>query len=104
MLALAQIGLLIIVVALVQWPLGNALAAAATGTKHTRIERAVYRLVGVNPESRQSWKSYAIALMAFSAAGIAVLMALLMLNRHLPFSQGTPGMPWAGALNTAVTS
>ncbi|NYI42713.1 potassium-transporting ATPase subunit KdpA [Demequina lutea] len=103
MLALGQIGLLVIVLALVQWPLGNALAAAATGTRHTRVERAVYRVVGVNPESRQSWKSYAIALMAFSVAGVAVLMSLLMLNRHLPLSQGTPGMAWAGALNTAVS-
>lgn len=103
MLALGQIGLLIIVLALVQWPLGNALAAAATGTRHNRVERVVYRLVGVNPESRQSWKSYAIALMAFSVAGVALLMLLLMLNGHLPFSQGTSNMGWAGALNTAVS-
>ena len=103
MLALGQIGLLVIVLALVQWPLGNALATAATGTRHTRVERAVYRVVGVNPESRQSWKSYAIALMAFSVAGVALLMAMLMLNGKLPFSQGTPNMGWAGALNTSVS-
>lgn len=103
MLALGQIGLLVIVLALVQWPLGNALAAAATGTRHTRVERTVYRLVGVNPESRQSWKSYAIALMAFSLAGVALLMVLLMLNGRLPFAQGTPNMNWAGALNTSVS-
>lgn len=103
MLALGQIGLLITVLALAQWPLGNALAAAAIGTKHTRIERVVYRVVGVNPDSRQTWKSYAVALMAFSLAGVALLMALLMLNGRLPFSQGTPNVGWAGALNTAVS-
>ena len=103
MIALGQIGLLIIVLALAQWPLGNALAAAATGTRHTRVERAVYRVVGVNPESRQSWKSYAIAVMSFSVAGVALLMAMLMLNGRLPLAQGTSNVGWAGALNTAVS-
>jgi len=102
-IVIGQIGLLIIVLALVQWPLGNALAAAATGSSHTRVERAVYRVVGVNPEAKQSWKSYTIALLAFSATGVALLMAILMFNSYLPFSQGTPGMPWHGALNTAVS-
>ena len=103
MVFLGQMGLLIIVLALVQWPLGNALAAAATGARHTRVERAVYRVVGVNPESQQSWKSYTTALMAFSLAGLVLLMAILMLNGRLPFSQGTPGMPWHGAFNTAAS-
>ena len=44
-----------------------------------------------------------IALLAFSAVGVALRMAILMFNNHLPFSQGTPGMPWYGAFNTAAS-
>lgn len=103
MAAIAQVGMLILLLALAQWPLGNALATAATGTHHSRAEQLVYRIVGVRPDASQSSRSYAVAVVSFSGVGIAVLFALLMANHALPWREGTSGMPWHGALNTAIS-
>ncbi|MCA2959529.1 MAG: potassium-transporting ATPase subunit KdpA [Silvanigrellales bacterium] len=52
----------------------------------------------------QDWKAYAGALMAFNCLGIVVLLAILMLQSHLPFNpQGLPGLPFDLALNTAIS-
>ena len=32
------------------------------------VERGIYRLTGVDPDSEQRWQSYAISLLAFSFA------------------------------------
>lgn len=99
------IGVLVLVglLALLQWPLGTLLARAATSTHHLRVERAVYRVVGVAPDARQRPRSYAGSVVAFSTLGIVLLTTILLLNPLLPFSHDTAGMPPAGALSTAIS-
>lgn len=95
----ALIGLL----ALAYVPLGDYLAAVLTPTRHNRAERLTYRLLGVNPDSRQSTASYVLATIGFSVAGLVVLFLILVGQPALPFSRGLPGMQWDMAFNTAAS-
>jgi K+-transporting ATPase ATPase A chain len=68
------------------------------------VERLTYRLAGCDPAVPMTWRRYAGAVLAFNAAGIAVLLALLMFQSRLPFNpQGFPDVPFALALNTTIS-
>ncbi|MCU9950181.1 potassium-transporting ATPase subunit KdpA [Pseudomonas sp. PDM13] len=68
------------------------------------VERLCYRLSGVDEHSEQDWKTYAVALLLFNAAGLALLFAILMLQGVLPLNpQKLPGLEWTLAFNTAVS-
>jgi K+-transporting ATPase ATPase A chain len=47
------------------------------------VERVVYRVCGINPESEQRWSVYALSLLAFSAVSVLILYAQLRLQGHL---------------------
>jgi K+-transporting ATPase ATPase A chain len=68
------------------------------------LERVVYRITGVDPETEQHWTSYVWSLLAFTAASLAILYAVLRLQRSLPFNPtGMPGVDPALAFNVAVS-
>jgi K+-transporting ATPase ATPase A chain len=73
-------------------PLGDYMARAFTARRHWRVERVIYRLGGMDPDTDQPWPHYIRSLLALSAAGIVVLYLLLRLQGHLPYSLGHPGM------------
>ena len=98
-----QLAAPVLVLALLYVPLGDYMARVYTGSSHLRVERALYRLSGVDPRAEQSPKAYALSVVAFSLVGVVVLMAILMGQAHLPMSRGRDGMGWAMALNTAVS-
>ncbi|WP_166389752.1 potassium-transporting ATPase subunit KdpA [Nocardioides ochotonae] len=98
-----QLASLVVLLALVYVPLGDYMARVYTGTSHLRVERALYRLSGVDPGAEQSPKAYALSVIAFSLVSVAVLMAILMGQAHLPMSRELDGMGWAMAFNTAVS-
>jgi K+-transporting ATPase ATPase A chain len=83
--------------------LGDYLYRVVTGTTDSRAERGIYRLVGVNPRSEQSWPVYARSILAFSAVSILFLYAFMRLQAFLPLSLGFPGVMTHGAWNTAVS-
>lgn len=100
---LLTIAALVAVLALVYVPLGDYLTAVLTPTRHTRAERGLYRVLGVNPDGQQNARSYALAVLAFSFVSILVLVAILMGQAHLPYSRGLAGMGPSMAINTAVS-
>ena len=53
------IATLVIALALVYVPFGNYMHHVVTGRKHSRVERVIYKLIGVNPEGGQPWGVYA---------------------------------------------
>ncbi|HSK33386.1 MAG TPA: potassium-transporting ATPase subunit KdpA, partial [Propionicimonas sp.] len=67
-----------------------------------RAERAVFRLVGVNPDVEQRWTVYAVSVLAFSLVSIVALWALIMFQGLLPWSQGR-SMNVDTAVNTATS-
>ena len=98
-----------IIVALTK-PLGGYLARIFTGERTFLspmlgwLERGIYRLSGVNPNEEQNWLTYAMAMLAFSAAGFIVLYAIQRLQGVLPFNPqhlaaASPDL----AFNTAIS-
>ena len=98
---LSVLTVLLILVA-IHVPLGSWIHSIFTSPRHTRAERAVYRLVGVNPEVEQRWTVYAASVVAFSVVSTVALWLLIMLQGFLPMSQGR-SMNIDTAFNTAVS-
>lgn len=95
--------LLVAALAAAYVPLGDYMARVFTTEKHTRLERGIYRVCGVNPDAEQSPRAYALSVLSFSGVGIALLIGILMLQSHLPYSRGLPGMDAPMAVNTAIS-
>ena len=84
-------------------PLGNYMAHIFTTDRHWRVERWLYRLVGVNPDNDQRWSSYARSMLAFSAMSVLLLYGIQRLQGYLLLSEGMKGVPPALAWNTAAS-
>ncbi|HSC82031.1 MAG TPA: potassium-transporting ATPase subunit KdpA [Pseudomonas sp.] len=68
------------------------------------VERLCYRLSGVDSQAEQSWKTYSLALLAFTLVSLLALFAILVLQGALPLNpQHLPGLEWTLAFNTAVS-
>jgi K+-transporting ATPase ATPase A chain len=68
------------------------------------VERLVYRATGIDPENGQSWRSYAIGVLAFGLVSTLFLFGLLRLQGVLPFNPThAPGMSPGLSFNTAVS-
>jgi K+-transporting ATPase ATPase A chain len=97
------VGTLAIALAVSYRPLGDYMARVYDDTNHLRAERVVYRVIGVDPDSEQSWGTYARSMLAFSFMSVLVLYVILRIQNHLPFSQGFPAVPGPLAWNTAAS-
>ena len=84
--------------------LGRYMARVFGAPAAGRLEKIVYRLGGVNPNEEMSWKRYFGAVLLFNVVGILSLMAIQMTQGWLPLNpQHFPNVPWALALNTAIS-
>ncbi len=100
---LLQIGALIAALALCYRPLGGYMARVFTSERDLRVERVIYRVVGVNPRADQRWSMYATSLIAFSFVSVVGLFALQRFQSGLPWSLGFPGVEPGSAFNTAAS-
>ncbi|WP_248962611.1 potassium-transporting ATPase subunit KdpA [Sphaerisporangium perillae] len=94
---------LIIALALSHRPLGDYMYRVYTGTRHSLVERGVYRLIGVHPGAEQRWAVYARSLLAFSVVSVLALYGLQRLQDRLFLGLGLPPVPDHVAWNTAVS-
>ncbi|HNM97177.1 MAG TPA: potassium-transporting ATPase subunit KdpA [Marmoricola sp.] len=98
-LALSAVGAIVIAIG---YPLSTWLYRVFTDTRHWRIERGIYRVVGVDPDSEQRWSVYAISVVAFGVASVVVLWLLILGQQWLPWSWDR-SQTVTGALNTSVS-
>jgi K+-transporting ATPase ATPase A chain len=98
-----QIATVLLVLALLYRPLGDWIARVFTSEKDWRVERGMYRLVGVDPQSQQTWQAYTRGVLAFSLMGVLFVYALQRLQAVLPYSLGLPAVPEGLAFNTAAS-
>jgi potassium-transporting ATPase potassium-binding subunit len=96
-------GTLAIALALSYRPLGDYMARVYDSTHHMRAELVIYRAIGVNPDSEQTWATYCRSMLAFSFMSVIVLYVILRIQNHLPFSNGFPAVPGPLAWNTAAS-
>ncbi|MDT7730184.1 MAG: potassium-transporting ATPase potassium-binding subunit [Mycobacterium sp.] len=99
------LALLIVALAAVHVPLGDYMYRVYSSDKHSRVERVIYRLIGADPKSEQSWGAYARSLLAFSAISILFLFIFQLVQGKLPLHLNDPATPMTPALawNTAVS-
>ena len=100
---LLQVGLLLLALAACYRPLGAYMARVYESDHDSRVERVIYRVMGVDPKADQRWPVYARSLLAFSAVSVLGLYALQRFQSHLPLSLGFPGVAPAQAFNTAAS-
>ncbi len=97
-------------VLVVGYPLGLYMARVFAGERTwltpvlAPVERAVYRLAGVDPSAEMRWTSYASSLLLFNFACFTILYLLLRLQGVLPLNPtAATGMSPDMAFNTAVS-
>jgi K+-transporting ATPase ATPase A chain len=108
--AYLQMGLYFGVLMLLAKPLGVYMARVyegqASGLNRVLgpVERFFYRICGIDPDEEMSWKTYAGAVLLFSASGFLFLYLLQRLQGVLPLNpQKFAGVPPDLAFNTAVS-
>ena len=98
-----QAAVLIVALVLLYRPLGDYIAHVFTSPRDARVERGVYRVIGVDPASEQTWRAYARSVLAFSVVGLLLVYGLQRLQAFLPESLGLPAVPEGLAFNTAAS-
>lgn len=97
-----------LIVLAVTVPMGNYLFRVFSGEIRflARVERGIYRLLGIQPDEDQNWKSYAGSLLAFTLVSLLISYGLLRLQGVLPLNPqgyGAAQMPANLAFNTATS-
>ncbi|MCW2760881.1 MAG: kdpA [Marmoricola sp.] len=100
---LLQVGTLVVALAVCYRPLGDYIFRTLTAEKDLRVERVIYRLVGVDSRADQRWTVYAASVVAFSFVSFLLLYAIQRLQPDLPLSLGFPAVDPALAFNTAAS-
>jgi potassium-transporting ATPase potassium-binding subunit len=68
------------------------------------IERALYRLAGIDPRNEQNWVDYTVALLVFNGVGLILLFVLQEQQAMMPFNPlHLPAVAPDLAFNTAVS-
>jgi potassium-transporting ATPase potassium-binding subunit len=68
------------------------------------FEKLTYKLSGIDPAEEMTWQRYFIAVLLFNVVGLVSVWVLQMVQAWLPLNpQHFPNVPWALALNTAVS-
>ena len=99
----AQAVAVIVVLVLLYRPLGDYMAHVFSTPKDLRVERGIYRLIGVDSSSEQTWRAYLRGVLAFSVVGLLLVYGLQRLQAFLPESLGLPAVPEGLAFNTAAS-
>ncbi|WP_042379821.1 potassium-transporting ATPase subunit KdpA [Streptacidiphilus melanogenes] len=94
---------LVAALALSYRPLGDYMAHLLTTRKHWKVERGIYKLIGVNGDAEQTWASYLRSVLAFSFVSVLFLYAFQRLQNDLWLSLGFPAVTPATAWNTAAS-
>lgn len=98
-----QVTAVVVVLVLLYRPLGDYIAHVFTSARDLRVERGVYRLIGVDSSSEQTWRAYARSVLAFSVVGVLLVYGLQRLQAFLPQSLGLPAVPEGLSFNTAAS-
>ena len=106
----AEIALTLGLAVAIAWPLGVYMSRVWNGERTWLdpvlgpVETLFYAAGGIDPKKSQTWHAYALALLAFNAAGFVMVYAVLRLQGGLPLNpQGFAGLSPHLAFNTAAS-
>ncbi len=105
-----QIGLFLIVLFVVAWPLGRYLANIFDEQLTRRFiwldkfEHGLCRFIGTNPSEDMPWQRYATAIVLFNVIGVVVVYGLQRFQSELPLNpQSFGAVSSDSAFNTAIS-
>ncbi|TWB22035.1 K+-transporting ATPase ATPase A chain [Nitrospirillum amazonense] len=105
-----QIALFAAIILVLTRPLGGFMTRVFSGENTLLgrvfgpIERAIYRVCGVDATAEQHWLTYAVAMMLFNLVGALLLYALMRFQALLPFNpQGQAAVAPDLSFNTAIS-
>ncbi|MET9918802.1 potassium-transporting ATPase subunit KdpA [Streptomyces sp. NPDC006435] len=98
-----QVLALVVALGLAYRPLGDHMARVYSSEKHLRVEKWIYRVVGVDPNTRMRWPAYLRGVLAFSVVSVLFLYLLQRLQGSLPGSLGFVSIDPDQAFNTAAS-
>ena len=108
--AIIQVGIFTVLVTVLSVPLGLYMARVFAGERTFMdpvlkpLERAIYRLSGIDAAAEMTWAEYAIAMLLFSVVGMILLYAIERLQAMLPFNpQAFGALAPDLAFNTAAS-
>ncbi len=108
--AFLQVGLFAVLVTVLSVPIGLYMARVLSN-EHTfldpvlrPVERAIYRVCGVDSGAEMTWAEYAVAMLMFSLVGMLLLYAMERLQQFLPLNPQGFGPPTPDlSFNTAAS-
>ena len=100
-----QVALLVVALAACYVPLGNYMAHIFTTDKDWKVERGVYKVIGIDSKADQRWSAYLRSMLAFSVVSVLFLYGLQRLQHYLLEFVGPhmANVPPALAFNTAAS-
>ncbi|MEI8019632.1 MAG: potassium-transporting ATPase subunit KdpA [Schlesneria sp.] len=105
-----EIGLYLVVLLALVKPLGWYMARVYSGQPCVMdriigpLERLIYRLCGIRPETEMNWPTYAIAMLVFNCLGVVAVYVLQRAQVWLPlYPQHLPEVSPDLAFNTAIS-
>ncbi|MCV7686118.1 potassium-transporting ATPase subunit KdpA [Micrococcus luteus] len=103
MYALLALATVAIILGVLYRPLGDYMAWVYTSRKDWKIERGIYKVIGVDSKTEQTWPAYLRSVLAFSAIGVLIVYGLQRLQQWLPYSLGLTAPSEPLSFNTAVS-
>jgi potassium-transporting ATPase potassium-binding subunit len=97
---------LVVLLAIAWRYLGSYMVAVFEGRVRwlSAVEQPIYRVIGVDPKSEQTWKRYSISMIVYSGVALLVTYLIFRLQGVLPFNpQHLPAVTPALAWNTSVS-
>jgi potassium-transporting ATPase potassium-binding subunit len=98
-----QAGLLVAALAACYVPLGNYIAHIFTTDKDWKVERFIFRLMGIDSKADQKWSTYVKSILAFSFVSVIFLYGFQRLQHYLPYSEHMTNVTPDTAWNTAAS-
>ncbi len=100
---LVQALVLVAALALCWKPVGDYMATVYSSQRDSRVEKGLYRMMGVDPSADQRWATYLRSVLAVSALGLLLLYVIQRVQAHLFLAGGFAAVTPAVAWNTAAS-
>ena len=102
-LAIAALLSVVIVLGVLYRPFGDYMAWVYTSAKDWRVERGLYKVIGVEPKAEQTWQAYLRGVLMFSVVGVLLVYLFQRLQEWLPYSLGLTAPSEHLSFNTAIS-
>lgn len=102
-IAIAALLSVVVVLGVVYRPFGDYMAWVYTSRKDWKVERGLYKVIGVDPKAEQTSQAYLRGVLMFSVVGVLLVYLFQRLQEWLPYSLGLTAPSEHLSFNTAIS-